>query len=223
MSGINRLIQLATGTIKNISRKYVGLCLFVYLSLWFGPWEWLFFPPLWLCVCVDNITACGACSKTLATTACCLPMNFKSIPIVRERKGRARKSGRPGQCSLRNTITETLTSVHSDGHEITWRQSRMSQWSFVLYCFSLILIYFNVLCRLWSTCLIFSPSYQNHVFLAKNKPPASASAAEIKLWKRWKGSVSSFQFEQNVPSNINEGANAVKVLFTAMVSVIIKI
>lgn len=78
------------------------------------------FSVFFLCGCVSgSTTVWETCSKTLATTACCLPMNFKSTPTVRERRGRARKSGRPGQCSLPTTITEPR--VHS-GAGISMRQ-----------------------------------------------------------------------------------------------------
>lgn len=98
------------------------------------------FPPLWSCVCADNTTACAACSKTLATTACCSPTNFKSIPIVRERKGRARKRGRPGRCSWKggNAVKFCPFSVSLYDCQQTW----------------------TVKCYI-------SPGSQNHVFSAK--------------------------------------------------------
>ena len=63
------------------------------------------------CVCAGNTTVYETWSKTLDMTVCCLLMNFKSTRIVHERRGRARRSGRPGQCSLpshhhHRTLTE---------------------------------------------------------------------------------------------------------------------
>lgn len=62
-----------------------------------------------MCVCADITSGCKPWSKTLDTTACCLPMNFRSTLTVHERRARARKNGRPGQCSLFTTLTEVFT------------------------------------------------------------------------------------------------------------------
>lgn len=68
-------------------------------------------------VCAGNTTVCETCSKTLDMTACCLPTSFKSIPTVHARRGRARSSGRPGQCSLPSQHCRRLTAhtLHTSG------------------------------------------------------------------------------------------------------------
>lgn len=94
-----------------------------------------------VCVCAGNTTVYETWSKTLDMTVCCLLMNFKSIPIVPERRGRARRSGRPGQCSLpshhhHSTLTEDGNAKSTPGYSFITKNSIniVSSWEQTL-CF----------------------------------------------------------------------------------------
>lgn len=182
------------------------------------------FFPLWMCVCEGNTTVWETCSKTLAMTACCLPMNFKSTPTVRERRGRARKSGRPGQCSLPTAITEPR--VHSGAGIST---CRVLIWRLQVCSGDVSIKYFlPTLCPLVfqsDTHLLkcISNVYNNrllnlqhvwyfHPFLDGHLSTTVVSVADIKL------SALGFLSEQNFTFILNGRANAVKVLLTATMS-----